>query len=202
MKEQGAAHQPGAMKEHGAAHEHAATNRSTQPRMSPVQERAKKLQCTRILRPLREPMFPGESADTSTSARQQRIEERRKDDRAMPRGGKDIYYSLVPRRLRQVELGRCRQAASKMRRRGRRSRYLGGSRSSSQHANFRAQPRPQQVRGYLQPELSDSGTNSGRVAIRNRFRSYHPDGLWWLVRSHYPQATLIVAWSSSSSKIG
>src|SRR4029077_20039379 len=71
MKEHGVTHQPAAMKEHGATTEHAATNEpgAGTGQKAPVNEESAAVPKTTV---------SGESCDTSTSARQQRIEQRRK----------------------------------------------------------------------------------------------------------------------------
>ena len=102
MKEHPATHEPGAMKEHGATHEHGATN-------EPGAGKAKKLQHTRSLRPLRKRMFPvNRRVRERPTARQQRIEERRKGDE----GPRSVRRQLTNPAAPAAAGGRCSSVRS------------------------------------------------------------------------------------------
>ena len=193
MKEHGATHQPGAMKEQGAAHEHAATNEpgAGKGHKTPAHQESATAPKTNV---------SGESADTSTpSARQQRIEQRRKG----MKGQAAAKTSTNPAAPAAAAAGAG--AASSVPAAGHQNMQANAGAKAkkpdpqqvqqikSQHANFRAQPKPQQVPAVTYNQnYRIQGSEQWQGPQYEVFRSYHPewhDQGWY--RSHYNRVELI-----------
>ena len=188
MKGQGATHQPGAMKEHGATHEHAATKEAgaENGHKTPAHQESATAPGTNV---------SGESADTSTrGARQQRIEQRRKEMKSQAaantsnnRGATGgSLASSVPAAGHQNAQGNAGAKAKK-------PDPQQVQQIKSQHANFRAQPKPQQVPAVTYNQnYRIQGSEQWQGSQYQVFRSYHPewhDEGWY--RSHYNRVELI-----------
>jgi hypothetical protein len=190
MKEHGVTHQPAAMKEHGATtehgatHEHAVANESgagTGQKAAAHEESATGPRTN----------VSGESADTST---QQRIEQRRKDMKGQapaantftnpaagagatpsgPAAGQQNAQANAGARAKKPDPQQVQQI-------------------KSQHTNFRAQPKPQQVPAVTYSQnYRIQGSEQWQGQQYEVFRSYHPewhDEGWY--HSHYNRVELI-----------
>ena len=186
MKEHGATHEPGAMKEHGAttqhgaAHEpgamkeHAATNEPTGSNVSG--------------QPVEAPAL---------SARQQRIEERRKGMKGPAAAAKTSTNPAAPAAAaggtQSVPAAGQQNMQANAGAKAKKPEPQQVQQIKSQHANFRAQPKPQQVPAvtYNQNHRIEGSENwQGRQY--EVFRSYHSewhDEGWY--RSHYNRVELI-----------
>ena len=190
-KEQGATHQPGATKGHGAAHEHAATN-------EPGAGKGHKAAAHQESATAPKTNVSGESADTSTpSARQQRIEQRRKGMKGQ---------ATAPKTSTAAAAAAGAGAASSVPAAGQQNtqaNVAGGKKAKpdpqkvqqikTQHANFRAQPKPQQVPAVtFNQNYRIQGSDQWQGSHYEVFRSYHPerhDEGWY--RSRYSRVELI-----------
>ena len=189
-KEQGATHQPGATKEHGATTE-------------PSTGKSHKTSTNQESAPAPKTNVSGQPADTQTpSARQQRIQERRKGMKGAAAGAKTApgqeAPSVTPKP--KAEAGAAPVAAGQQ---NAQTNVAGGKKAKpdpqkvqqikTQHANFRAQPKPQQVPAVtFNQNYRIQGSDQWQGAHYEVFRSYHPerhDEGWY--RSHYSRVELI-----------
>jgi hypothetical protein len=190
MKEHPATHEPGAMKEHGATHEHAATNEpgAGKGQKAPAKEEAATAPGANV---------SGQKAGAPTpSARQQRIEERRKGMKGPAAAKTTTSPAAAPAGVGAAAAGAAAGKQNMQANAGAKAKKPDPQQVQqikSQHANFRAQPKPQQV-----PPV----TYNQNYRIQNSehwqgqqyevFRSYHPewhDEGWY--RTHYNRVELI-----------
>jgi hypothetical protein len=190
MKEHPATHEPGAMKEHGATHEHAATNEpgAGKGQKAPAKEEAATAPGANV---------SGQKAGAPTpSARQQRIEERRKGMKGPAAAKTTTSPAAAPAGVGAAAAGAAAGKQNMQANAGAKAKKPDPQQVQqikSQHANFRAQPKPQQV-----PTV----TYNQNYRIQNSehwqgqqyevFRSYHPewhDEGWY--RTHYNRVELI-----------
>ena len=154
-QQHGATHDAGAMKQQGAAHEHAATNEpgAGKGHNAPAHQESATAPKT------------NDSADTSTpSARQQRVEQRRKGMKGRGRSAKDTYQSGSPgrgggswRRCSVISSG-CRPAKCTGERGGQGEEAGSAAGATDQIAARElscAAEAAASSGGYLQPELSN-----------------------------------------------
>ena len=189
MKEHPATHEPGAMKEHGATNAHGATN---QPGAGNVQKVPAKEESATAPKS----NVSGQEGNAATpSTRQQRIEERRKGkgpaaaktttSPAAAPAGAPVAPPTSPAGQQNAQANAGAKA--------KKPDPQKVQQIKTQHANFRAQPKPQQV-----PTV----TYNQNYRIQNSehwqgqqyevFRSYHPewhDQGWY--HSHYNRVELI-----------
>ena len=183
--------QHGAMKEHGAAHEHSTTN-------EPGAGKSAKASAHQESATAPKTNVSGESADTSTpTARQQRIEERRK-----ARGGAAAAKtSTNPAAPNTAAAGAAQSGAAAGQQNVQANAGAKAKKPDpqqvqqikSQHANFRAQPKPQQVPAVTYNQsYRIQGAEHWQGTQYEVFRSYHPewhDQGWY--HSHYNRVELI-----------
>ena len=189
-QQHGATHDAGAMKQQGAVHEHAATNEpgAGKGHNAPAHQESATAPKT------------NDSADTSTpTARQQRVEQRRKGLKgeaatktttnpagpAAGAAGADAASS-VPAAGQQNAQANAGAKAKK-------PDPQQVQQIKSQHANFRAQPKPQQVPAVTYNQnYRIQGSDRWQGQHYQVFRSYHPewhDQGWY--HSHYQRVELI-----------
>ena len=185
----GAAHDAGAMKEHGATTEHAATNEPGAGKSAKTSEHQESATS---------PKTDDRSADTSTpTARQQRVEQRRKGMKGQAAAPKTSTNaagaaagagaaSSVPATSQQNAQANAGAKAKK-------PDPQQVQQIKSQHANFRAQPKPQQVPAVTYNQnYRIQGSEQWQGPQYVVFRSYHPewhDQGWY--HSHYTRVELI-----------
>ena len=198
MKEHGATHQPAEINAHGATHEHATTNEpgAGKGQKAPVHQESATAPKTNA---------SGESAETSTSASQQRIEERKKGMKGPAAEAKTSTNPAPPPAAAGggapsgPAVGQNAQAAGQQN-----AQANAGGRAKkpdpqqvqqikSQHANFRAQPKPQQIPAVTYNQnYRIQGAERWQGQQYEVFRSYHPewhDQGWY--HSHYNRVELI-----------
>jgi hypothetical protein len=188
-----ATHDAGAMKQQGAVHEHAATNEAGTGKghNAPTHEQSATTPKTDV---------SGESAGASTpTARQQRVEQRRK-------GMKDEAAAKTTTNPPGPAAGAAGAgAASSVPAAGQQNMQANAGAKAkkpdpqqvqqikSQHANFRAQPKPQQVPAVTYNQnYRIQGSDRWQGQHYEVFRSYHPewhDQGWY--HSHYQRVELI-----------
>jgi hypothetical protein len=187
----GTAHDAGAMKEQGAAHEHAATNEpgAGKGHKTPAHEESATAPKT------------NDSADTSTpSARQQRIEERRKGMKGEAAVPKTSTNPAAPAAAAagagaasSVPAAGQQNAQVKAGAKGKKPDPQQVQQVKSQHTSFRAQPKPQQVQAVtFNQNHRIEGSDRWQGQHYEVFRSYHPewhDQGWY--HSHYQRVELI-----------
>ena len=190
MKEHPATHEPGAMKEHGATNAHGATNQPSagNAQKAPAKEESATAPKSNV---------SGQEGSAATpSTRQQRIEERRKGMKgpaaaktttspAAAPAGAPVAPPTSPAGQQNAQANAGAKA--------KKPDPQKVQQIKTQHANFRAQPKPQQV-----PTVT---FNQNRRIERSEqwqgtqyevFRSYHPewhDQGWY--HSHYNRVELI-----------
>jgi hypothetical protein len=191
-QQHGATHDAGAMKQQGAAHEHAATNEpgAGKGHNAPAHQESATAPKT------------DDSADTSTpSARQQRVEQRRKGMKGEAAAPKTSTNPAAPAAGAAAGAG----AASSVPDAGQQNAHANAGAKGkkpdpqqvqqikSQHANFRAQPKPQQVPAVTYNQnYRIQGSDRWQGQHYQVFRSYHPewhDQGWY--HSHYQRVELI-----------
>jgi hypothetical protein len=194
MKQQGATHQPDATKKHGATTDHAATT-------EPGAGKGRKAPATQESATAPKTNVSGESADTSTpSARQQRIEQRRKGMKGQAAAPKTSTKPEAPaagaagagaappgpaagQQNRQATAGAKAKKPDPQQ----------VQQIKSQHANFRAQPKPQQVPAVTYNQnYRIQGSEQWQGPQYVVFRSYRPewhDQGWY--HSRYNRVELI-----------
>jgi hypothetical protein len=191
-KEHPPANQPGAMKEHGAVHEHGAAN-------EPGAEKGRKSLEKEQSATTPETNVSGKPAGAETpTARQQRIEERRKEMKGSAAGAPKTNQA-APAAAGAAGAAPSRQVTGQQNVQA----NAGGKAKKpapeqvqqikSQHANFRAQPKPQQVPAVTYNQnYRIQGAEHWQGPQYEVFRSYHPewhDQGWY--HSHYPRVELI-----------
>ena len=191
-QQHGATHDAGAMKQQGAVHEHAATNEpgAGKGHNAPAHQESATAPKT------------NDSADTSTpSARQQRIEQRKKGMKGQAEAPKTSTNPAAPAAGAAAGAG----AASSVPAAGQQNAHANAGAKAkkpdpqqvqqikSQHANFRAQPKPQQVPAVTYNQnYRIQGSDRWQGQHYQVFRSYHPewhDQGWY--HSHYNRVELI-----------
>ena len=190
MKEHPATHEPGATKEHGATNAHGATNEpgAGKGQKAPAKEESATAPKSNV---------SGQEGNAATpSARQQRIEERRKGMKGPAAAKTTTSPAAAPARAGAAPAGAAAGKQNVQANAGAKAKKPDPQKVQqikSQHANFRAQPKPQQV-----PTV----TYNQNYRIQNSeqwqgqqyevFRSYHPewhDQGWY--HSHYNRVELI-----------
>jgi hypothetical protein len=192
MKGHPATNEPGAMKEHGAANAHGATNEpgAGKGQKTPAHQESATAPGTNV---------SGQEGSAATpSARQQRIEQRRKGMKGPDAAAKTSTNPAAP-------AGAAAGAAPSGPAAGQQNvQANAGAKAKkpdpqqvqqikSQHANFRAQPKPQQVPAVTYNQnYRIQGSEQWQGPRYEVFRSYRPewhDEGWY--RSRYPRVELI-----------
>jgi hypothetical protein len=190
VKEHPAAHEPGATKEHGATNANGATN-------EPVAGKGQKAPAKEESATAPETNVSDQKAGAATpSARQQRIEERRKGMKGPAAAKTTTSPAAAPAGAGVAPSGAAAGKQNVQANAGAKAKKPDPQKVQqikTQHANFRAQPKPQQV-----PTV----TYNQNYRIQNSeqwqgpqyevFRSYHPewhDQGWY--HSHYNRVELI-----------
>jgi Putative peptidoglycan binding domain len=185
-----ATHDAGATKQQGAVHEHAATNEpgAGKGHNAPAHQESATASKT------------NDSADTSTpSARQQRIEQRKKGMKGEAAAPKTPTNPEAPAAAAGAGAASSVPAAGQQN-----AQANAGAKAKkpdpqqvqqikSQHANFRAQPKPQQIPAVTYNQnYRIQGSDRWQGQHYEVFRSYHPewhDQGWY--HSHYQRVELI-----------
>ena len=193
QQQHGATHDTGAMKQQGAGHEHGATNEpgAIKGHNAPTHQQSATTPKTNV---------SGEPAGTSTpTARQQRVEQRRKGMKgeaatktttnpAGPAAGAAGTGATSP-----VPAAGQQNAQANMGAKAKKPDPQQVQQIKSQHANFRAQPKPQQVPPVtFNQNHRIQGSDHWQGQHYQVFRSYHPewhDQGWY--HSHYNRVELI-----------
>jgi hypothetical protein len=189
-----ATHEPGAMKEHGATHEHGATNQpgAGKGQKAPANEESATSPKSNV---------SGEPVDTSTpSARQQRIEQRRKGMKGPAAAAKTSTNPAAPAAgaagagvASSVPATGQQNAQANAGAKAKKPDPQQVQQIKSQHANFRAQPKPQQVPAVTYNQnYRIQGSEQWQGPQYQVFRSYRPewhDEGWY--RSRYARVELI-----------
>jgi hypothetical protein len=189
VKEHGATNEPGAMKKHEATHEHGAAN---EPGAGKGQKAAENHESA-----------TGQKSDVSDqaagaqtpTAQQQRVEERRK-----AKGGaaaaKTSTNPAAPNAAAAGAVGAAAGQQNVQAHAGAKAKKPDPQQVQqikSQHANFRAQPKPQQVPAVTYKQnYRIEGSDHWQGPQYEVFRSYHPewhDQGWY--RTHYNRVELI-----------
>ena len=190
VKEHPATHEPGATKEHGATNAHGATNEpgAGKGQKAPAKEESATAPKSNV---------SGQEGNAATpSARQQRIEERRKGMKGPAAAKTTTSPAAAPAGAGAAPAGAAAGKQNVQANAGAKAKKPDPQKVQqikTQHANFRAQPKPQQV-----PTV----TYNQNYRIQNSeqwqgqqyevFRSYHPewhDQGWY--HSHYNRVELI-----------
>ena len=198
-QQRGATHDAGATKEHGATHEHAATNEPDAGKSAnaPAHQESATSPKTND---------SGESADTSRpTARQQRVEQRRKGMKGQAAAPATSTNPEGPAAGAVGPGAAGAGAASSGAPAGQQNAQANAGAKAkkpdpqqvqqikSQHANFRAQPKPQQVPAVTYNQnYRIQGSDRWQGQNYQVFRSYHPewhDQGWY--HSHYNRVELI-----------
>jgi len=190
MKEHPATHEPGAMKEHGAANAHGATNEpgAGKGQKAPAKEEAATAPGTNV---------SGQKAGAPTpSARQQGIEERRKGMKGPAAAKTTTSPPAAPAGAGAATSGAAAGKQNMQANAGAKAKKPDPQQVQqikSQHANFRAQPKPQQVPPVTYNQnYRVQGSEHWQGPQYEVFRSYHPewhDQGWY--HSHYNRVELI-----------
>ena len=185
----GTAHDAGAMKEQGAAHEHAATNEPGAGKGHKTPAHGESATAPKT----------NDSADTSTpSARQQRVEQRRKGMKGEAAAPKTPTNPAAPAAAgagpaSAVQAGGQQNVQANAGAKGKKPDPQQVQQIKSQHANFRAQPKPQQVPAVTYNQnYRIQGSDRWQGQHYQVFRSYHPewhDQGWY--HSRYQRVELI-----------
>jgi hypothetical protein len=188
-QQHGATHDAGTMKEHGAAHEHAATHEPGAGKSAKASEHQESATAPKT----------NDSADTSTpSARQQRIEQRKKGMKGEAAAPKTPTNPAAPAAAgagaaSAVQAGGQQNVQANAGAKGKKPDPQQVQQIKSQHANFRAQPKPQQVPAVTYNQsYRIQGSDRWQGQHYQVFRSYHPewhDQGWY--HSHYQRVELI-----------
>jgi hypothetical protein len=189
-KEHPATHEPGAMKEHGAANAHGATNEpgAGKGQKAPAKEEAATAPGTNV---------SGQKAGAPTpSARQQRIEERRKGMKGPAAAKTTTSPPAAPAGAGAATSGAAAGKQNMQANAGAKAKKPDPQQVQqikSQHANFRAQPKPEQVPPVTYNQnYRVQGSEHWQGPQYEVFRSYHPewhDQGWY--HSHYNRVELI-----------
>ena len=193
QQQHGATHDTGAMKQQGAGHEHGATNEpgAIKGHNAPTHQQSATTPKTNV---------SGEPVGTSTpTARQQRVEQRRKGMKgeaatktttnpAGPAAGAAGTGATSP-----VPAAGQQNAQANMGAKAKKPDPQQVQQIKSQHANFRAQPKPQQIPAVTYNQnYRIQGSDRWQGQHYEVFRSYHPqwhDQGWY--HSHYNRVELI-----------
>jgi len=188
--ERGAMNQPGAVKEHGATTQHGATNEpgAGKGHKTPVHQESATAPKTDV---------SGKSADTSAPSEKQQAEEHMKGMKGHPgekaatspaapaAGAANAAPSVPPAGQQNVQANAGAKA--------KKPDPQQVQQIKSQHANFRAQPKPQQVPAVnYNQNYRIQGSDRWQGQHYQVFRSYHPewhDQGWY--HSHYNRVELI-----------
>jgi hypothetical protein len=196
-QQHGATHDAGAMKQHGAtheqgaAHEHAASNEPGAGKSAKTSEHQESATVPKT-------NDSGESADTSTpTARQQRVEQRRKGMKgqaAAPKTSTNAAGAAAGAgAASSVPAAGQQNAQANAGAKGKKPDPQQVQQVKSQHASFRAQPKPQQVQAVtFNQNHRIEGSDRWQGQHYEVFRSYHPewhDQGWY--HSHYNRVELI-----------
>jgi hypothetical protein len=186
MKEHGATHEPGAMKEHGATTQHGATN---EPGAMKEHGATNEPPRTNV---------SGEQVGGQTPSAKERIEERRKGMKGPAAAAKTSTNPAAPAAAAAgaappVSAAGQQNMQANAGARAKKPDPQQVQQIKSQHANFRAQPKPQQVPPVTYNQnYRIQGSEQWQGSRYEVFRSYHPewhDEGWY--HSHYPHVTLI-----------
>ena len=185
-KEHPPANQPGAMKEHGATHEHGATNQAGAEQGQKAPEKHGAATSPK-------PNVSGQAAGAQTpTARQQRVEERRKA-KGGAAAGKTSTNPAAPNAAAAGAAAGQQNVQANAGAKMKRPAPEQVQQIKSQHANFRAQPKPQQVPAVIYNQnYRIQGAEHWQGPQYEVFRSYHPewhDQGWY--HSHYNRVELI-----------
>src|SRR6478672_12125405 len=191
-QQHGATHDAGAMKQQGAVHEHAATHEPGAEKSAKASEHQESATAPKT----------NDSADTSTpSARQQRIEQRKKGMKGEAAAPKTPTNPAAPAAgaaagagpASAVQAGGQQNVQANAGAKGKKPDPQQVQQIKSQHANFRAQPKPQQVPAVTYNQsYRIQGAEHWQGTQYEVFRSYHPewhDQGWY--HSHYNRVELI-----------
>jgi hypothetical protein len=191
MKEHPATNEPGAIKERGATHERAATN-------EPGAGKGRKTPANRESATAPETNVSGQREGASTSGANERLEQPRKGMKAPPAAAKTSTNPAAPAGAAAgaAQAGAAASQQNMQANAGARAKKPDPQQLQqikSQHANFRAQPKPQQVPTVTYNQnYRIEGSDRWQGPQYEVFRSYHPewhDQGWY--RSHYNRVELI-----------
>ena len=194
-QQHGATHDAGAMKQQGAAHQHGATNEPAAGTGHKAPEHQESATAPKT-------NDSGESADPSTpTARQQRIEQRRKGMKGQAAAPETSTNPAAPSAGSAAGAGAAtsvpaagqQNAQANAGAKGKKPEPQQVQQIKSQHANFRAQPKPQQVPAVTYNQnYRIQGSDRWQGQHYQVFRSYHPewhDQGWY--HSRYQRVELI-----------
>jgi hypothetical protein len=189
IKERGATHEPNAMKERGATQERGANE--------PGAGKGQKTPASHEPATAPKTNVSGEPAGAQTpSARQQRTEERRKGVKGPAAEAKTAATPAAPAAAGRAPSGPAAGQQNTQANAGAKAKKPDPQQVQqikSQHANFRAQPKPQQVPAVtFNQNRRIEGSDRWQGPQYEVFRSYHPerhDQGWY--RSHYNRVELI-----------
>ena len=190
VKEHPATHEPGAMKEHGATNAHGAANEpgAGKGQKAPAKEESATAPKSNV---------SGQEGSAATpSTRQQRIEERRKGMKGPAAAKTTTSPAAAPAGAGAATSGAAAgkqnmqaNAAAK----AKKPDPQKVQQIKTEHANFRAQPKPQQVPAVTYNQnYRIEGSDRWQGPQYQVFRSYHPewhDQGWY--HSHYNRVELI-----------
>jgi hypothetical protein len=193
VKEHPATHEPGAMKEHGATNAHGAANEpgAGKGQKAPAKEESATAPKSDV---------SGQDGSAATpSVRQQRIEQRRKGMKGPAAAEKTSTNPAAP--AAAAGAGRAPSAPATGQQNAQANAAAKAKKPDpqkvqqikTQHANFRAQPKPQQVPAVTYNQnYRIEGSDRWQGPQYQVFRSYHPewhDQGWY--HSHYNRVELI-----------
>ena len=180
-KEHGAINEPGAMKEHGATHEHGATNQVGAEHGQKAPEKHEAATSS------------GQTAGAPMpNVRQQPVEERKKA-RGSAAVAKTSANPIAPNVVAAGAAAGQQNVQANAGAKAKKPDPQQVQQIKSQHATFRAQPKPQQVPAVTYNQnYRIQGSEQWQGSQYQVFRSYHPewhDQGWY--RSHYNRVELI-----------
>jgi putative peptidoglycan binding protein len=193
MKEHGATHEPAAIKEHGATNERKATNEpgAGKGKKTPVNQESANAPGSNV---------SGESVGAQTPGAKHQAEQQKKGMKGPAAAAKTSTNPAAPAPAAAAAGGAPSGPAAGQQN----AQANAGARAKkpdpqqvqqikSQHASFRAQPKPQQVPAVTYNQnYRIQGSEQWQGHQYEVFRSYHPewhDQGWY--HSHYPNVTLI-----------
>jgi hypothetical protein len=196
MKERGATHEPGAMKEHAATHEpgamneHGVTNESGggKGRKTPPNQESETAPGSNV---------SGESVGAQTPGAKHQADEHMKGMKGHP-AGKAAASPAAPaagaaNAAPSAPAAGQQNAQANVGAKAKKPEPQQVQQIKAQHANFRAQPKPQQVPPVtFNQNYRIQGSDHWQGHQYEVFRSYHPerhDEGWY--HSHYPRVELI-----------
>jgi Putative peptidoglycan binding domain len=192
QQQHGGTNQPGAMKKHGATNEHAATHEAGagKGQKAPAHQESATAPGTNV---------SGQAATAQTpTARQQRVEERKKGMKGQAAAAKTSANQPAPNAgaAGATQSGAAAGQHNMQANAGAKAKKPDPQKVQqikSQHANFRAQPKPQQVPAVTYNQnYRIQGAEHWQGQQYQVFRSYHPewhDQGWY--HSHYNRVELI-----------